>query len=81
MTPKQLFKTLNKQYDKSLHYSRKPYGYLKYGIHYFEIRHWIYNKQSYSISISAVNWTMNAGPCSIKLTSDNINLFSYHQDR
>lgn len=61
------------------HYDRRNYCYLVHnhkGVdHTFQVRHWKFNKSKYSISISAVNWTLTAGPCTIKLTGKNYDKF------
>jgi hypothetical protein len=69
-------------YRTGKHYDRRPYFYMNTfhnGVaHRFEIRHW--KMVNYKIYISAVNWTITAGPCSIKLSGKNYRNFKICED-
>lgn len=76
MSLRKLYKKMEK-YRTGEHYDRRPYFYMDTlhngKMHKFEVRHW--KLVDYSINISAVNWTLTAGPCSIKITGRNYHKF------
>jgi hypothetical protein len=41
-------------------------------LHNFEVRGWGHKSGSKEIFVSAVNWTICAGPCSITITKENV---------
>lgn len=77
MSLRKFYKQLE-TYRVGEHYDRRPYCYLEVEhddkLHKFEVRHW--KMESYSIRISAVNWTIAAGPCSIVLNGYNYKKFT-----
>lgn len=76
MSLRKLYRQLE-TYRVGEYYDRRPYCYLEVEhngkMHKFEVRHW--KMVNYSIRISAVNWTITAGPCSIVLTGRNYKKF------
>jgi hypothetical protein len=81
MSLRKLYKKMEK-YRTGKHYDRRPYFYMDAihnGVaHRFEIRRW--KMVNYTIYISAVNWTITAGPCSIKLSGKNYRKFKISEN-
>ena len=61
-------------YCHLIHYSKQ------WGTHRFEVRGYKWDEEKQHINISAVNWTMCAGACSVYLNEENIDQFFVLED-
>ena len=53
----------------------------KGGLHRFEVRGWRVVKKEWKVlKVSAVNWTITAGTCTVDLTEDNISDWDILED-
>lgn len=47
--------------------------------HSFEVRGWNLKNKPRRIFVSAVNWTLCAGPCSIEITESNVDQWKFKE--